>query len=247
MITHTVNFFGRSDIGLVRQNNEDVWEALVENSFYILADGMGGHRAGEVASRETVEQLSHQVRKNQFSGTIREQKKQISDIIQKVNHHVYQKSRSDSELRGMGTTLCCTYFHPKGVIFAHVGDSRIYRFSRNRLEQLTRDHSLVSEMIELGELSERSAEDVTYKNIITRAIGTTPKVEASMGISEFEENDLFMMCSDGLSDLLSTEEMEEIMQDSDVLEIAVDRLIKTAINRGGIDNVTVLLMRVEKK
>jgi protein phosphatase len=210
--TYKVSSFGRSDVGLVRDNNEDVWESLSDHHFYILADGMGGHSAGEVAARETVDRLSQRVRNSLASqkGCLDSSAGLINDLIQQVNYDVYQKSRTDSELRGMGTTLCCTYFHEKGVVFAHVGDSRIYRFHRNQLEQLTRDHSLVTEMIDLGELSEKSADEVQYKNIITRAIGTEPYVDVSIGISEFAENDLFLMCSDGLSDLLSSKMIENI-------------------------------------
>lgn len=245
----TVVSFGRSEIGLVRPNNEDCWASISEKNFYILADGMGGHRAGEIAARETVDKLSEQIRKNLnlSKGTVKEHRQQIRELIQEVNHAVFLKSKTDEELKGMGTTLCCTYFHEKGVVFAHVGDSRIYRFNRNSLKQLTRDHSLVYEMIELGELSERSAGEVTYKNIITRAIGTSAKVDVSIGISEFEDDDLFMMCSDGLSDLLPTEDMEKIIQNTSSVKETVDRLIEAAIERGGIDNVTVLVMCVETK
>jgi serine/threonine protein phosphatase PrpC len=244
---YKVSSCGRSDVGLVRQNNEDAWEILCEQQFYILADGMGGHRAGEVASRETVDGLSKHVRNalKSTKGDIDLHVAIINDIIQKVNHDVYQKARSDSELRGMGTTLCCTYFHEKGVVFAHVGDSRIYRFHDKKLYQLTRDHSLVAEMIDLGELSEKNVSGVNYKNIITRAIGTEPSVEVSIGISEFYENDLFMMCSDGLSDLLSPTMIENILKKAVDLRDTVDQLIDAAIERGGKDNVTAVLMRVE--
>lgn len=248
-ILYQVSSCGRSDIGLVRQNNEDAWESLSEQQFYILADGMGGHRAGEVASKETVDRLSQHVRNTLKStkGNIDQHVAIINDIIQKVNHDVYQKARSDSELRGMGTTLCCTYFHKEGVVFAHVGDSRIYRFHNNKLYQLTRDHSLVAEMIDLGELSEKNVSGVNYKNIITRAIGTEPFVEVSIGISEFYENDVFMMCSDGLSDLLSLKMIENILKESKDLKVTVDQLIDAAIERGGKDNVTAVLMRVENR
>jgi serine/threonine protein phosphatase PrpC len=247
LTSYKIASFGRSDIGLVRENNEDVWESLADHHFYILADGMGGHLAGEVAARETVDGLSQLVRKSfkTPNGSIEDYARLIHELIQKVNGDVYQKSRSDTDLRGMGTTLCCTYFHENGVVFAHVGDSRIYRLHQNKLEQLTRDHSLVTEMIDLGELSERNVDGVNYKNIITRAIGTCSHVEVSIGISEFEENDLFMMCSDGLSDLLSSKMIEDILKDSDNLQQTVDQLIDAAIEHGGNDNVTAVLMRVE--
>lgn len=243
--SYKISSFGRSEIGLVRENNEDAWESISELQFFILADGMGGHRAGEVAARETVDRLSLLVRKSFNKESLKDHDSLIHDLIQKVNYDVYQKSRSDSDLRGMGTTLCCIYFHEKGVMFAHVGDSRIYRFHKNKLQQLTRDHSLVTEMIDLGELHERNAEGVNYKNIITRAIGTEPNVEISMGISESEENDLFLMCSDGLSDLLSPKMIENILEEADNLEITVNNLINAAMKLGGRDNVTVVLMRIE--
>jgi serine/threonine protein phosphatase PrpC len=247
LTSYKISSFGRSDIGLVRENNEDVWESLADQQFFILADGMGGHLAGEVAAREAVDGLSQLVRKS-FKApkdSVEDYARLIHEFIQQVNGDVYKKSRSDIDLRGMGTTLCCTYFHENGAVFAHVGDSRIYRFNRNGLEQLTRDHSLVTEMIDLGELSEKNLDGVTYKNVITRAIGTTSHVEVSIGISEFEENDLFMMCSDGLSDLLTPQMIEDILKDTEDLEKTVDRLIGAAIELGGKDNITAVLMRVE--
>ncbi len=246
-IAYKITSFGRSDIGLVRHNNEDVWDSLSEQKFYILADGMGGHRAGEVAARETVERLSRYIRQSPKinKGSLDEDVEIILDLIQKVNQDVYLKARSDSDLRGMGTTLCCTYFHEKGVVFAHVGDSRIYRFHGKKLDQLTRDHSLVTEMIDLGELSAKNVDGVPYKNIITRAIGTEPIVKVSIGISEFAENDQFMMCSDGLSDLLSPKKIETILKSTQDLQSKVDQLIDAAIDLGGKDNITAVLMRVE--
>ena len=245
--TYKVSSFGRTDIGLVRQNNEDVWKSLSDHRFYILADGMGGHKAGEIAAKETVDRLSINVEKLLKSPKkqIKQQVNLIRDIILKVNKEVYEKSREGPELHGMGTTLCCTYFHDQGVIFAHVGDSRIYRFDGKELHQLTRDHSLVNEMIDLGELSERNVAGVSYKHRITRAIGTEPHVEVAIQISHYDHDDLFLMCSDGLSDMISPKMIENILKESVDLQGTIDRLINAAIEQGGKDNITAVLMRIE--
>lgn len=242
-----VKSHGLTDVGLIRENNEDVWGAVISKNFFVLADGMGGHKAGEVAASETVSKLTQLIERSLGGNpTLSEAQKLIEESIHQVNHEVYQKSCSDEELRGMGTTLCCLYFHEEGVVFAHVGDSRIYRLRKKRLKQLTQDHSLVTEMIELGEISERKAEKVGYKNIITRAVGAEPKVKPVVSIIDIAHEDRFLMCSDGLTDLLTKQQIEKYMSYlSDPKEI-VEGLVDSALSKGGHDNVTVVVMHVEK-
>lgn len=242
--------FGLSDIGRVRQNNEDVWKAIEEIDFYILADGMGGHQAGEVASRETVHLLSD-IAKNVFGEhapehSFHDMRKLMRHAIEQVNSLVFKMSRSNPQLKGMGTTLCCMHFHNKGVVYAHVGDSRIYRMRRRRLEQLTKDHSLFRELIDQGQISEHQQPDFLYRNIITKAIGTEPNVEPSVHLSDIEEGDLYLMCSDGLSDLLSTREIQGVLTQEGTLQEIAEELVATANARGGYDNITVVLMQVVK-
>lgn len=238
---------GQTDIGRVRQNNEDSWKSLQDPTFFVLADGMGGHSAGEVASLEATTALCEIVQENWKDAdqvSFHDMRKVLRLAIEQVNRRVYRKSRSDPSLRGMGTTLCCVYFHPKGVIYAHVGDSRIYRLRNKRFEQLTKDHSLCRELVDQGQLTEKQAPNFLYNNIITRAIGTAPDVDPVVHLSDISEGDTYLMCTDGLSDLLTTREMHGILNQKMSVDETVKEFVATANARGGYDNITVVIMKV---
>lgn len=239
---------GLSDVGLVRQNNEDVWAQLNDLQLFILADGMGGHQAGEIAAKEAVAALSQLIRKAEDSKTtlltLRDAYALVRQAIEQTNRSVYLKGQTDAELRGMGTTLCCLYFQENGLIYGHVGDSRIYRLRKNRLEQLTKDHSLLRELVDMGELDEEQSTDFLYKNIITKAIGTEPDVDPTIHASDIAVSDIYLMCSDGLSDLLPFREIERILNTMTSLEEGAQTLIKEANEKGGHDNITVVLVKV---
>lgn len=237
-----------SDIGLIRQNNEDAYKILKDEQFYVLADGMGGHQAGEVASRETVERLCALFSERMGSSPkdISHAEEFLKNLIQEVNGAVYRIGRESPDLRGMGTTLCCIYLHPEGLIYGHVGDSRIYRLRKGKLELLTHDHSLLQELIELGQLSEQQAGEFLYKNIITRAIGTEPYVEPSIAHTSLEPGDRIILCTDGLTDLLSEDEIKEIILNHPEEDV-VKQLVKKAKQKGGNDNITVILVNVSHK
>ncbi|CAF23444.1 Stp1/IreP family PP2C-type Ser/Thr phosphatase [Candidatus Protochlamydia amoebophila] len=240
--------YGISDVGLVRQNNEDSWGQILEDHFFVLADGMGGHRAGEVASKEAVSQLCAKFKEkfSRCSKDIKSSFEMIKESIQEVNYNIYKMGREQEILRGMGTTLCCVCLHSEGVIFGHVGDSRIYRLRDNNLKQITQDHSLLRELIELGQLSEHQACEFAYKNIITKAIGTGPFVEPSLKIDSIEVGDVILMCTDGLSDLLSIQDIQQILSDTPDDEVT-KKLVKVAKSRGGHDNITVVVIKVQGK
>lgn len=250
LMPYKVTAYGVSDIGLVRQNNEDSWAQLPELNFFVLADGMGGHRAGEVAAREAVKALCDQFKQTTaIAGphlSLDEAYGLVQLSIEHANNTVYQLSRSDIELRGMGTTLCCIYCHPKGIIYAHVGDSRIYRLQNKHLEQLTKDHSLLRELVDLGQIDEQNAGDFLYKNIITKAIGTEKSIEPSVHICDIVNQDIFLMCSDGLSDMLSIDEMEAIINENPHIETAAKQLVAKAKEKGGFDNITLLLIKINE-
>lgn len=238
-----------SDIGLIRHNNEDYWKSLKDEQFFVLADGMGGHQAGEVASKSAVENLC-QLFQQHYSSLcqvdITQAKQSLKEMIREVNGLVYRLSKENPHLRGMGTTLCCIFLHPAGVIYGHVGDSRIYRLRHGKLEQITHDHSLMRELIEIGQLSEQQAEDFLYKNIITKAIGTEPSVDPAVAHTPLEIGDTFMMCSDGLSDLVSFSDMQEIISHHNE-EKAAHLLVENAKAHGGYDNITVFLLKIQGK
>lgn len=240
---------GISDTGSVRQNNEDVWAKVSDYRFFILADGMGGHQAGEIAAKEAVNILCRIIQKKIGPTMETESLDSVQDILRRAIEHVnltiYKMGRTQPELKGMGTTLCCLLFHSQGVILAHVGDSRIYRMRDRKLTQLTQDHSLVCDLLAQGQIDNRQANDFMYKNIITKAIGTEPRVKPSLSTQEVESEDVYLMCSDGLSDLLTNEEIQNIMLISPSLPIAADVLVATANSKGGFDNITVVIAKVE--
>jgi protein phosphatase len=244
-MSYKVSIFAVSDVGLVRYNNEDSWKHLPEDQFYVLADGMGGHQAGEIASRMAVDGLCALFQENHVKDVqeIANTKNLLYQIIQDVNACVHRKGQEGAGLKGMGTTLCCIYLHPDGLVYAHVGDSRIYRLRGQLLEQLTHDHSLLQELIDLGELSKQQAEEFHYKNVITKAIGTQFFVDPVVKSSNLLAGDTFLMCSDGLTDLVSKDEIQKILlQYSD--EEAAAQLVSLAKSRGGYDNITVLIIKV---
>lgn len=248
-MSYKVTAYGHSDIGLVRQNNEDYWFGLADLHFFALADGMGGHRAGEVASHEAVTSLCRIVQESFESRNDHLNIEEMHGIMQmayeQVNQIVYRKSKANADYRGMGTTLCSLYFHEQGLISSHVGDSRIYRQRNGQLEQLTKDDSLIREMVDSGRFAiDEVVKTAPYKSIITKAIGTEPNVEPSVHIFDLVEGDIFLMCTDGLSDMLSANEMQQIINSKSDVKKCVKQLISTAKERGGFDNVTAVLIKV---
>jgi PPM family protein phosphatase len=243
-ISYTINAAGQSDVGLIRENNEDAWMLIPEHNVYVLADGMGGHSAGEVAAQEAVELYSKFLQDRSHLITLGNAKEVIKEVIQEVNRSVFRLSRADRELRGMGTTLCSVVFLDHTVIYAHVGDSRVYRWRDQKIQQLTEDHSLVQELLDLGELNNRQAREFQKRNIITKAIGTEPKVIPTLDSCDLVEGDYFLMCSDGLSDLLTDREIEKVLNLAASTEQKVALLVQSANRRGGLDNITVILMEV---
>ena len=245
LMLYRTEVYGATDTGLVRHNNEDCWHQLDDYHFYSLADGMGGHQAGEIASREAVKNIGHFVTENLLSDkSLHDARELLSDGIRWVNDLVYRMGHRSCELKGMGTTLCCLFLHPKGLIYAHVGDSRIYRMRKGQLELLTHDHSLVRELIDLGQLNESEAEAFQYKNILTKAIGIEPKIEPTVQSDSLQKGDILMMCTDGLTDLLADQEIEQVMKTEPENEMA-NSLVKKAIAKGGFDNVTVVIVKIQ--
>lgn len=238
---------GLSDRGLVRENNEDVWGEVPDVRFYALADGMGGHRAGEVAAKEAVATLCNFIKKyvgKKKELPLEEARMAIRHAIEEANSVVFKMGSSEEQLMGMGTTLCCVLFIDKKVLYAHVGDSRIYRLRNKKLELLTNDHSLLRELIDLGQLGQYQIAEFLYKNILTRAIGTEPSVDPTINSADVMEGDLYLMCTDGLSDLLFREEIESILNKAKTTKEAVSQLVINAKEKGGYDNITAVLMKV---
>ncbi len=246
----TLMAYGLSDKGLVRKNNEDIWGSLQDHKLWIIADGMGGHQAGEVASREAtlflISYFKEYFGKTSHYPTLEELEEKIRTAIEEANKFVFKLSQSHELLQGMGTTLCCLCFLDDSVICAHVGDSRIYRLRNKKLHQVTRDHSLMRELIDQGRMTEKQAENFIYKNIITRAIGTEPEVEVALTTFQVTPGDLFILCTDGLSDLLTKDQIEEVLNKPFTIEERVRYLISDAKSMGGNDNITVVAVEVKE-
>lgn len=251
MITtpYTIKSFGLTDVGLVREKNEDAFAICEEDSFYVLADGMGGHRAGDVAAKAAVHGicaiLKDAIEHSKKQETPESFAQQLKKGFEEVNRITYRMGQQDPYLKGMGTTLLCLHLTGTFAVLAHIGDSRIYRFRKGKLKTMTKDHSLLAELIDMGQIKPEEIENFMYKNILTRAVGTEPTVEPTVAIEPLELNDTYLLCSDGLTDHLDDAEIEAIFQESPDLETVAVKCVNIAKSRGGHDNITLLLVRAE--
>ncbi|MFY7842422.1 MAG: Stp1/IreP family PP2C-type Ser/Thr phosphatase [Rhabdochlamydiaceae bacterium] len=235
---------GYSDIGCFRENNEDYWDEYPAKQFYILADGMGGHQAGEVASQMSTKELINGIKKINLEKLSAEQAiEELKKLVIQVNQKIYNIGKSHFELRGMGTTLCCLLFKEEQAILANIGDSRIYLY-RKHLQQLSKDHSYQQELIlKFGDSYPHSFKQL-HKNVITKALGITPYVEPNTKSFLVESDDIYLLCSDGLTDYVENKQIEKVLADHNSLEEAKMTLIELAKNNGSRDNITVVLLRV---
>lgn len=233
--------FSKTDIGMVREVNQDyvfVTEASIGNlpNLLVVADGMGGHRAGEYASRLAVEVLKQEL----AASTEESPEAMMKNAITRANERVLEAARQDAKLSGMGTTLVVATVIDRTLYFANVGDSRLYLLSDD-IKQLSKDHSLVQEMVRLGGINQEEAKSHPDKNIITRAIGAKDDVDIDFYEYRLKKGDIILMCTDGLSNMVEDEEMLHIVKCSrDVVE-AVEQLIERAKEHGGSDNIGVIV------
>lgn len=229
-----------SDIGMVRNLNEDYAKYLECNDFkiYVVADGMGGHNAGEVASKMAAEGIVNYVGEN-FSENTKDVV--LKNAIEKVNKDIYLHSLKNDSLSGMGTTITACLITKDWIKIANVGDSSCFGITNNEIIKITKDHSLVQELVDSGSISENEAANHPKKNIITRAIGTSDKVDVD--IFDIIENkyDKYVLCSDGLTNELTKEDIIEVINEEKDLSLACERLVNIAKYKGGRDNITVLL------
>jgi serine/threonine protein phosphatase PrpC len=235
----------QSDIGLVRQNNQDHagysqdLEGLV---LAIVADGMGGHQAGEIASELTVNMVSRKLQHLSADLSEEDCRYAILEAIDEANRQVYEKSSEDPLYSGMGTTVVLALASPKWVQVAHIGDSRCYRITREGMECLTTDHSLVNELVRNGQISPSEAEVHPQRNVLLRALGTDTYVEVDIDRHTWLEGDQLLLCSDGLTNMVSEERIHQILLLDLEVEEKVEVLIKEALEAGGEDNVTAILL-----
>jgi len=234
--------FSISDIGKNREMNQDyvyTSENAVGNlpNLFIVADGMGGHKAGEFASKFTVETIVESVRTNEQKEPVRI----IEEAIQTANRELIQKARQDETMTGMGTTVVVVTVIGDKAFVANVGDSRMYVIGKE-ITQVTRDHSLVEEMVRMGELAKDAAKDHPDKNIITRAVGAAQDVDVDFFEVELYPQDYILMCSDGLTNMVEDEDIRRIVQSQRDVAERVEKLVETANDHGGQDNITVVVI-----
>ena len=225
-----------TDTGRKRRRNEDAY--VCEPPLFAIADGMGGAQAGEVASRLAAAALKE-------SGAEAGGEQRIVDLIQEANRRVYDRSSTDPNTSGMGTTITVALVEDGNVSFGHVGDSRAYLIRDGRLEQVTEDHSLVNELLKSGKLSPEEAEAHPQRSVITRALGTDPDVDADTFTIQARTGDVFLLCSDGLTDMVSNETILDLVErHRQDMDQALRALVKAANRGGGEDNITVVAFEI---
>jgi protein phosphatase len=227
----------KTDTGRQRRENEDC--AFARAPVFVVADGMGGAQAGEVAAQIAVEAFSQAL---PDSGTPEER---LASRVQEANQRIWEQSRTRSEQAGMGTTLTAAYLEDSELAIAHVGDSRAYLFRDGSLRRLTQDHSLVDELVRRGKLTEEQAAEHPQRSIITRALGAEATVEVDTWTYPVRPGDVLLLCSDGLTSMVAEERVEEILRGTMDLRSAAQQLIDDANAAGGRDNITVVLSRIE--
>jgi PPM family protein phosphatase len=227
---------GRTDQGRQRSANED--SLVVSPPFYGVADGMGGAKAGEVASQLAVDAFGEE------ANTDAAPEARLERIARDANRRIYELAARDESRRGMGTTLTAAMLSDAGVSIGHVGDSRAYRLRDGELEQLTKDHSLVAELERTGQISPEAAENHPQRSIITRALGPEPDVQVDTYTLPARDGDVYLLCSDGLTSMISDDELASILRSADSLEDAAEALVRAANQSGGKDNITVVLFRL---
>lgn len=240
-----MRILGKSDIGKAREMNQDSFYISSENDeikLFILADGMGGYKGGEIASKLAVVSAKNFINNN-FPKLIKEKEeilKLISDAIEYANFVVYEKSKESTEISDMGTTLDICLIYNNKVFIGHIGDSRVYRIRKNVIRKLTNDHSYVAQLVKEGKITKEEAFHHPRKNMLLKAIGCSSLVEPDVMYKGFIKDDILLMCSDGLSNMLKDEEIYQILLENP--EKPVDVLIKKANEAGGSDNITAIIV-----
>jgi serine/threonine protein phosphatase PrpC len=231
-----------SDIGLVRETNEDSYICDPPHLF-IVADGMGGHVAGEIASKLAVSTVTGYIQEHVGKDNL---EVLLKEAITQANTSIYQMALSKEEFSGMGTTVTASYVDGETIYWGHVGDSRIYLLRNGKLHQITSDHSLVWELVQSGNITKDEAYVHPKRNMLTRAVGTSCLITVDTGLVHWKPGDIVLMCTDGLTNMVSEQEICTLMQrdDCDIIS-SVKQLVTQAKGAGGFDNITVILFKNE--
>jgi protein phosphatase len=250
-----VRFAGDSNVGMKRAHNEDSFYLPESERLAIVADGMGGHASGEVASRMAVETIAGFFRATQDDQQLtwpfkmdrghRYDVNRMVTAIKLANLKIHEQAQKDPQCHGMGTTVVATLFADDALIVGHVGDSRLYRRREGQFEQITEDHSLLNDYIKIKHLSPEEIASFPHKNVIVRALGMKESVQVDVHIDSPRLGDIYVLCSDGLSGMVKDQEIADVAVAERDLDVMCDRLISMANKNGGLDNITVVAIRVE--
>ena len=246
---------GLSDVGRVRTNNEDSFRIVEALKLFILSDGMGGEAHGEVASAMAVDVINKYCESekedsgatvlNEVPSNISSQTRRLKQAVAQANFQIFQSAQKNPEQRGMGATITALWLKETLLSIAHVGDSRAYLLRNGNLQQLTNDHSLVAEQVRRGLITPQQAEESEMQSVLLRALGAHPEVEIDVDEVEIVPRDVLLLCSDGLTRMVTEPEIAGALQAETVPSTAAERLIALANENGGIDNVTVIVVRFE--
>jgi serine/threonine protein phosphatase PrpC len=253
-LSQVLEIASHTDPGMVRSHNEDSIASIAEKGLVVLADGMGGYNAGEVASgmattviTTELQQLleDHPPHKVDPQSGQKAAMKMLREQVAKANASIYQASQSQPQYAGMGTTLVVALFYDNKMMVAHIGDSRLYRMRGDEFGQVTKDHSLLQEQIDAGVLTKEQAKYSSNKNLVTRALGIDPAVEAEIHEHDTQPGDIYLLCSDGLSDMVSDEDIGMALQALGAnLNLAAQQLVQMANDNGGRDNISAILIKI---
>ena len=253
-LSQALEVASHTDPGMVREHNEDSIASIAEKGLVVLADGMGGYNAGEVASGMATTVITTELRQlldNKAPHEVDPQSgqkaalKMLQEQVTKANTSIYQASQSQPQYAGMGTTLVIALFYDNKMMVAHIGDSRLYRLRGDEFSQVTKDHSLLQEQVDAGMLTKEQAKHSANKNLVTRALGIDPAVEAEIHEYDAQPGDIYLLCSDGLSDMVVDDDIGMALQALGAnLNLAAQQLVQMANDNGGRDNVSVILIKI---
>jgi PPM family protein phosphatase len=240
-VLQVVERYSLTDVGRQRNANEDALFASAAGGVFAVADGMGGARAGEVAAKAAVDELAAVEQRDEVG------ERELAALVEQANRRIHELSQGDESLAGMGTTMTTLAVGDGEIAIAHVGDSRAYRLRAEELERLTHDHSLVDEMVRAGRLTPEEAEVHPQRSIITRALGPEPQVEVERMTYPARAGDVYLICSDGLTTMVSEDDIAAILRGRSSLHQAGEQLVRVANEKGGRDNITVVLFRLAEE
>lgn len=234
-----------TDAGVVRSFNEDTIATELDLGLAVVADGMGGYQAGDVASGMAASIVVEDIKRRMRASEPDNPARMLRDTVDKANHAIYQAAQANPQYHGMGTTLVTSLFFDNQLYFSHVGDSRLYRLRNGKLVALTQDHSILHEQVVLGLISSDEAKTSHNRNLVTRALGVEPTVGSEVQALAAEPGDIFLMCSDGLNDMVDDADIELAISALQVnLPLTARQLVMMAKDNGGHDNISVILIKV---